>query len=163
MEDSLLPLKLVLLLDRDERHMVARADEAETVYRTALTYQERNPDLNYNLGVVLLESGRRAEGLFYLNNALKYNPEHLPTMFAMASTLTETTDPVERERGKHLLETLAEQRYEFAKVHFALGMLETDLKNFKKAASHYYKTIEVTSILGVHLVGIRQLLSFSRF
>ncbi|TGZ71533.1 hypothetical protein CRM22_002581 [Opisthorchis felineus] len=119
-----------------------KADEAETVYRSALTYQERNPDLNYNLGVVLLESGRRTEGLFYLNNALKYKPEHLPTMFAMASTLTETTDPVERERGKHLLENLAERRYEFAKVHFALGMLETDLKNFKKAASHYYKTIE---------------------
>ncbi|GAA53780.1 transmembrane and TPR repeat-containing protein 3 [Clonorchis sinensis] len=119
-----------------------KADEAETVYRTALTYQERNPDLNYNLGVVLLESGRRAEGLFYLNNALKYKPEHLPTMFAMASTLTETTDPVDRERGKHLLESLAERRYEFAKVHFALGMLETDLKNYKKAASHYYKTIE---------------------
>ncbi|VDQ08877.1 unnamed protein product [Trichobilharzia regenti] len=50
--------------------------EAEKAYRQALIYQPKNADLNYNLGVVLLESQQTAEGLLYLNTALTYNPHH---------------------------------------------------------------------------------------
>ncbi|CAH8627608.1 unnamed protein product [Heterobilharzia americana] len=48
---------------------LGKYNEAEKAYRNALMYQPKNPDLNYNLGVVLLESREKAEGLSYLNTA----------------------------------------------------------------------------------------------
>ncbi|KAF7231860.1 hypothetical protein EG68_10458 [Paragonimus skrjabini miyazakii] len=120
-----------------------KLEEAEDAYRTALVYQQRNPDLYYNLGVVLLETGRSTDGVENLNKALLLKPDHAPSLFALASTLTDSTDATKREEGKRMLEQLASRDYETSKVNFALGMIETDLRNFTKAAMHYEKTLQL--------------------
>ncbi|KAA3676926.1 uncharacterized protein DEA37_0011545 [Paragonimus westermani] len=120
-----------------------KLEEAEDAYRTAIVYQRRNPDLYYNLGVVLLETGRSADGVENLNKALLLKPDHAPSLFALASTLTDSTDAAKREEGRRMLEQLASRDYETSKVNFALGMIETDLRNFKKAAMHYEKTLQL--------------------
>ncbi|KAF5398424.1 Transmembrane and tetratricopeptide repeat containing 3 [Paragonimus heterotremus] len=120
-------------------------EEAEDAYRTALLYQQRNPDLYYNLGVVLLETGRSSDGVENLNKALLLKPDHAPSLFALASTLTDSTDATKREEGKRMLEQLASRDFETSKVNFALGMIETDLRNFTKAAMHYEKTLQLAS------------------
>ncbi|VDO86308.1 unnamed protein product [Schistosoma curassoni] len=77
----------------------SRYKEAEEAYRNALLYQPKSPDLNYNLGVVLLESHKKSEGLSYLNTALTYNPQHEPSLFAVASTLGESANPDDQLRA----------------------------------------------------------------
>ncbi|KAH8865972.1 Protein O-mannosyl-transferase TMTC3 [Schistosoma japonicum] len=98
---------------------LGRYEEAEEAYRNALLYQPKNPDLNYNLGVVLLESHKKSEGLSYLNTALMYNSQHEPSLY----------------------ENLLKQNFDPIKIHFALGMLETDKKNYVKASKHYQDAI----------------------
>ncbi|CAH8870233.1 unnamed protein product [Trichobilharzia szidati] len=115
--------------------------EAEKAYRQALIYQPKNADLNYNLGVVLLESQQTVEGLSYLNTALTYNPHHQPSLFAVASTLSESTNVTDQKQAIDIYENLIKQNFEPIKVHFALGMLETDKKNYTKAAKHYQEVI----------------------
>ncbi|KAA0197649.1 Transmembrane and TPR repeat-containing protein 3 [Fasciolopsis buskii] len=120
-----------------------RLEEAENTFRTALTYQQKNPDLHYNLGVVLLDSGRKLEGLDALQHALILRSDHLPSIFAMATTLTESKDPTERNKGAEMLRSLVSSDYEPVKVHFALAMLETDIKNFASAVEHYRTVLQL--------------------
>ncbi|CAL8071634.1 unnamed protein product [Calicophoron daubneyi] len=120
-----------------------RLNEAESAYRTAIGYQERSPDLHYNLAVVLLEVGRTEEGLQHLNQALSYDPDHLPSRFALASTLTESNDTTRRHLGKLMMQQLVDRNFETIKVHFALGMLETDDKHYEQAVKHYRKVVEL--------------------
>ncbi|CAH8584852.1 unnamed protein product [Schistosoma turkestanicum] len=120
---------------------LGRYEEAEKAYRNALLYQPKNPDLNYNLGVVLLESHKKSEGLSYLNTALTYNPQHEPSLFAVASTLGESVNPDDQLKAISIYEHLLKLNFEPIKLHFALGMLETDKKNYIKASEHYRKVI----------------------
>ncbi|THD21619.1 Transmembrane and TPR repeat-containing protein 3 [Fasciola hepatica] len=119
-----------------------RLEEAENVFRTALTYQQKNPDLHYNLGVVLLDRGRELEGIETLQHALLLRPDHLPSVFAMATTLTESNDSTKRQKGTEMLRSLVSKEYEPVKVHFALAMLETDEKNFASAVEHYRTVLQ---------------------
>ncbi|CAH8638473.1 unnamed protein product [Schistosoma guineensis] len=124
---------------------LGRYKEAEEAYRNALLYQPKSPDLNYNLGVVLLESHKKSEGLSYLNTALTYNPQHEPSLFAVASTLGESANPDDQLRAINIYEHLLKQNFEPIKVHFALGMLQTDKKNYIKASKHYQNVIILDS------------------
>ncbi|KAH8865967.1 Protein O-mannosyl-transferase TMTC3 [Schistosoma japonicum] len=51
------------------------------------------------LGVVLLESHKKSEGLSYLNTALMYNSQHEPSLFAVASTLGESSNPDDQQKA----------------------------------------------------------------
>ncbi|VDP93300.1 unnamed protein product [Echinostoma caproni] len=61
----------------------------------------------------------------------------------MATTLTETEDPVQRQEGMEILRSLVLKEYEPVKVHFALAMLETDNKQFESAVQHYRAVLQL--------------------
>lgn len=57
-----------------------RVKDAEEQYQMALRYEDDNPDIYYNLGVVRLEQGRKQQALVLVNsmsymsvNVIKYN------------------------------------------------------------------------------------------
>ena len=59
---------------------MGKANEAYNVYEQALEFEPDNPDLHYNLGVVLIELGKPTKALEMFNNALMFDPEHLQSL-----------------------------------------------------------------------------------
>ncbi|KAL5968691.1 Protein O-mannosyl-transferase TMTC3 [Taenia solium] len=117
--------------------------EAEDMYRKALRYKYTSAALHYNLGVVLLETNRTEEAYASFNQALRLDPHHEQTLFALASSYSETTDPVLHEKAMTFFEDLAGRNYEPVRVNFALAILYTDAGQFAKAARHYQAVLEV--------------------
>ncbi|KAL5106587.1 Protein O-mannosyl-transferase TMTC3 [Taenia crassiceps] len=117
--------------------------EAEDMYRKALRYKYTSSALHYNLGVVLLETNRTEEAYASFTQALHFDPHHEQTLFALASSYSETTDPELHKKAMAFFEDLAERSYEPIRVNFALAILYTDAGQFAKAARHYRAVLEV--------------------
>ncbi|CAH8627621.1 unnamed protein product [Heterobilharzia americana] len=64
-----------------------------------------------------------------------------PSLFAIASTLGESSNLSDQQQAVEIYESLVKKNFEPVKVHFALGMLETDKRNYVKAAEHYKEVI----------------------
>ncbi|VDM19079.1 unnamed protein product [Hydatigera taeniaeformis] len=99
------------ILVRQQRHAMCngilgfafRFVEAEDMYRKALRYKYTSSALHYNLGVVLLETNRTEEAYASFTQALQFDPHHEQTLFALASSYSETTDPVLHKKAMTLV------------------------------------------------------------
>lgn len=57
-------------------HRAGRLQEAERGYRTVLRMHPRNPDANYNMGVLALQDNQTTTALFYFKTALTAAPDN---------------------------------------------------------------------------------------
>jgi flagellar motor protein MotB len=57
--------------------------EAISCYKKALDYNMYHPELNYQLGIVLLQSDRKPEAVNYLRKAFEFNPDVAPDLDLM--------------------------------------------------------------------------------
>jgi tetratricopeptide (TPR) repeat protein len=73
-------------------HQAGRFSEAVLAYRAVLAQAPRNFDALHLLGVALTQSGKAAEGLPLLKQALKLNPASTPCKLNLANALLETGD-----------------------------------------------------------------------
>ena len=60
------------------------------MYERALQHDTTNPDLHYNLGVVLVEQGRYSAALQHLNTALELDPDHSQALLNSAMLIQVT-------------------------------------------------------------------------
>jgi uncharacterized protein HemY len=60
---------------------------------TAISRMPRDPDLRCKMGELFLRNGRVADGLNWLNSALREQPDHGPTHMALASHFEKTGQP----------------------------------------------------------------------
>ncbi|GIX68929.1 protein O-mannosyl-transferase TMTC3 [Caerostris extrusa] len=67
-----------------------RTQEAQKVYEKALQFDDGNPDIYYNLGVVYLEQRKMDQALYYFEKALKINPEHEQALLNSAILIQES-------------------------------------------------------------------------
>ena len=63
------------------------------MYERALAFDEQNPDLYYNLGVVHIERGVPDQALYYFDKALELDPEHVQALMNSAILMQETGRP----------------------------------------------------------------------
>ena len=69
-----LNLKGIAIQKQSDGKDQKKLQEAEAVLRQALTLKEATPDVHYNLGVVLMQQNRDAEGVAELKEFLKLGP-----------------------------------------------------------------------------------------
>ncbi|KAG0699039.1 Transmembrane and TPR repeat-containing protein [Chionoecetes opilio] len=148
-----------------------RTKEAQEVYERALFYDSTNPDIYYNLGVVLLEQGRAQQALAYLDKALEMDPDHQQALLNSAvliqasnSTLSHplthtpflpfphaSPSPIHLESGNAELRPLAYQRLLRLvqrdplneRIYFNLGMIAMDDRDYRNAEKWFRKAIEL--------------------
>uniref|UniRef100_A0A5K3FJ47 dolichyl-phosphate-mannose--protein mannosyltransferase n=1 Tax=Mesocestoides corti TaxID=53468 RepID=A0A5K3FJ47_MESCO len=123
-----------------------RFAEAEEMYRKALRFKYKSAVLHYNLGVVLLEVNRTEEAYASFREALRFDPDHEQTKFALASSYSESADPIQRNTAKMYFEELAARNFEPVRVHFALAIIYTDIGEYGTAAGHYQEVLKVKSL-----------------
>ena len=63
------------------------------VYERALAFDEQNPDLYYNLGVVHIERGVPDQALYYFDKALELDADHVQALMNSAILMQETGRP----------------------------------------------------------------------
>ncbi|KAM7533331.1 hypothetical protein Aperf_G00000123750 [Anoplocephala perfoliata] len=126
----------------DEADALLRFQEAENMHRTALKYRYTSAALHYNLGVVLLETNRTEEAYKSFHQALHIDSHHEQTLFALASSYSETADAELRKKAVAYFEELTPRNYEPIRVNFALAILYTDFGEFEKAARLYRAVLE---------------------
>ncbi|KAM7533495.1 hypothetical protein Aperf_G00000123793 [Anoplocephala perfoliata] len=125
-----------------------RFQEAENMYRTALKYRYTSAALHYNLGVVLLETNRTEEASHEVLTHVTGSFIELfyQTLFALASSYSETADAELRKKAITYFEELPTRNYEPIRVNFALAILYTDFGEFEKAARRYRAVLEVDPV-----------------
>src|SRR5580693_6441568 len=68
-------------------HKAGQLAAAEKAYRAVIGAELGHAEANHNLGVLMAQSGRAAEGLGYLERALKSNPREALYFFSYAKGL----------------------------------------------------------------------------
>ena len=76
-------------------HRTGQLVAAERVYRTVIRADPSHAEANHNLGVLMAQSGRVAEGLAHLERALKSNPREALYHFSYAKGLLAAGNTVE--------------------------------------------------------------------
>ncbi len=114
---------------------LGRPAEALRVYQSALRFAPEDPDLLYNLGVLLLGEGRAEEALRAWDRALEGDPSHRQALLGAAVLVQERgmTGGGRRRQAVERLRRLAEEQEGDGggagvdeKVYFHLGMLTAD-------------------------------------
>jgi len=117
--------------------------EAQEVYETALSFDHDNPDLFYNLAVVLLNQGNHDKAMVYLNKALECDPDHYQALLNSAILIQETGSIELRHIAFERLLKIVDQGKTNERVFFNLGMLSMDNKDTDNAEEWFRKAIDM--------------------
>jgi len=131
------------------------------VYERALFYDNTNPDIYYNLGVVLIEQGRHGQALAYLNKALEFDPDHSQALLNSAMLIQESGSSQLRQLAVDRLNKIVEKGQVNERVYFNLGMLSMDGGNLETSEYWFRKAIELKNDFRSALFNIALLLSDS--
>ncbi|MDQ7007621.1 MAG: tetratricopeptide repeat protein [Acidobacteriota bacterium] len=106
---------------------------AEELLRKSVKYDKSNPRPFFNLGVLLYNSGKRAEGVGFLEQAYRIAPQDPKVLKGLADLYQR-----QGQLGKSLefLERLAEQRAGDAVLAARMGVLYLETGQYEKAAHH---------------------------
>lgn len=116
------------------------AKQAIKHYRRALTLSPNNPVLHNNYGNALAKSGEIEKAIRQYQKASALDPQFAAS-FANVTRFKKFTaeDSAEINRLEELLFTPGLSRDHIANLHFALGKVYDDTKDFEKAFAHYRK------------------------
>jgi len=131
-DDAALHYNLALTLQQ-----LGNRESAIKHYHRASHLQPNFPQAYNNLGVILQECGLPDEAAKQFRTALKYDPKRAETYFNLSRTTRyhQENDDVVRILG--LLKQPQLHPDERAKLHFALGKIYDDLKQYDNAFAHY--------------------------
>ena len=139
-----------------------RASEAYDIYQEALRFEPDNPDLHYNLGVVLIELGDPTRALEMFNNALKVDSEHLQSLMNSAILMQESGKAELRPLAYERLYKVMDRQPENDRIYFNLGMLSMDDRQIEKAEIWFKKSIELRPDFRSALFNLALLLNENR-
>ncbi|XP_076321967.1 protein O-mannosyl-transferase TMTC3-like [Tachypleus tridentatus] len=113
------------------------------MYVQALRFDSNNPNLYYNLGVVLMDQRRRNEALILFNRTLELEPEHKEALFNMAMLLQGWGKQTTNEEVNRRLHVATEGVRHTKELYFALGTLALENGNSLSAERWFRKAVEV--------------------
>jgi tetratricopeptide (TPR) repeat protein len=122
---------------------MGKPTEALYIYQEALKFEPDNPDLHYNLGVVLIELGQPVQALVMFNNALKVDPDHVQSLMNSAILMQESGKPASRPEAYQRLYRVMESQPDNDRIYFNLGMLAMDESHTTKAETWFSKAIQL--------------------
>ena len=128
-----------------------------------LGFENDNPDLLYNMGVLALSQGQHVEAMSYLNKALEQDPDHYQALLNSAILIQESgsshLNPIAQERLMRIVKKGGPKVNE--RVFFNLGMLSMDQNDLPAAEQWFRKAIEVKPDFRSGLFNLALLLSES--
>lgn len=113
---------------------------AETLYRSILA---RNPACwlaRNNLGILLVESGRREEGLAQYREAVREKPDYVEAHFNLGTAAMEDGRP--GEAAEHFIHALGNARKDAA-AHNSLGVALQQLGRRGEALGHFERALQL--------------------
>lgn len=122
---------------------MSRLPDALEQYKIALKYEPDNADVHYNLGVVNLEMGNAAAAKLNFEEALRHDPDHMQSLYNSAIMLQEGGNPNDWPEAYKRLGRLKTTNPADSKVHFTLGMLDMDRRDYSSAEVHFKRCIEL--------------------
>lgn len=120
-----------------------RTSQAQQVYEKALLYDNENPDIYYNLGVVFLEQGKASQANVYFNKALELKDDHEQALLNSAILLQELGGAQNRQNSRQRLYKLLDLNENNERVYFNLGMLAMDDGNTEEAENYFKRAIHL--------------------
>ena len=130
-------LSVLFILSWNQSRMYANA---ETLYRTTITRNDKCWMAHTHLGLLLMETGRHEEAMAHLLKALELHPEQADAHNNLGLLLMDEGRP--DEAMAHLLKAL-ELRPNHADAHNNLGVVLTKLGRPDEAMAHLLKALEV--------------------
>ncbi|MFH0944686.1 MAG: tetratricopeptide repeat protein [Planctomycetota bacterium] len=109
-----------------------------------------NPRAYHQLGSHLLEEGKPAAAVPYLEKSLELRPKHRPTHWNLAQALRELGD----FEGAILHVKIAQRKRPKARSHCMLGHLYSETNRFGMAADHYRRALAIKPKLTEALEGL---------
>jgi tetratricopeptide (TPR) repeat protein len=122
----------------------ATSAAAEASLRDALARDPENFDANRQLGKLLVDSGKAAEGVPYLERASRLNPGDDDNSYELALAYADAGNPDRaRTQARNLLLRRQEAQKDKADLHHLLGRIEERLGNPLEAVREYQRAAEL--------------------
>ncbi|GIY08265.1 transmembrane and TPR repeat-containing protein 3 [Caerostris extrusa] len=109
------------------------------MYQRALEFDDSNPDLYFNLGIVLMDQGRHMEALELFNKALYIEPDHEKSLEFSAVLIHESGMSRHQNLARDRLERIVDRGKETDRVYVRLGLMALDSKDFVNAERCFKK------------------------
>jgi tetratricopeptide (TPR) repeat protein len=113
-------------------------DEAIEHYSAALKLDSKLAQAHNNLGVVLIQQGRLAEGAAQLQEAVRLNPSDAESQYNLALALNQQENWKE---AAAIFARLAPTRPNDPKLHCEFGLALAQLGQTREAMSHYARAL----------------------
>ncbi|XP_076315697.1 protein O-mannosyl-transferase TMTC3-like [Tachypleus tridentatus] len=114
------------------------------MYSRALEFDQLNPDLYHNLGVILIDQGRNYDALSFFNKALEIDPNHEPALMNSVILIQESNmTPGDQRIANERLQKMVNDGKENEFVFFNLGKVALDRKDLGLAEKWFRKALEV--------------------
>lgn len=114
--------------------------DAETLYRDTISKNPHAWLAHYNLGVLLVNSGRSDEVMTHFSEALRLKPDDADTHYNFGVAL-EKQGRLE-EAMAHFSEAVR-LRPDYADAHYSMAVILARQSKFEEAISHYSKALQV--------------------
>ncbi len=122
----------------------ATSAAAESSLRDALARDPQNFDANRQLGKLLVDNGKAAEGLPYLERASRLNPGDDDNSYELALAYADAGNPDRaRTQARNLVLRRQEAQNDRADLHHLLGRVEEKLGNPLEAVREYQRAAEL--------------------
>ena len=116
----------------------------ESSLRDTLAHDPENLDANRQLGKLLVDSGKAAEGVPYLERASQLNPSDDDNSYELAVAYADAGNPDRaRTQARSLLLRRQEAQKDRADLHHLLGGVEEKLGNPLEAVREYQRAAEL--------------------
>ena len=119
-----------------------RLQEAKEMFEKALLHDSNNPDIHYNLAVVLLKTNDFTGSLISFNRALEIEPQHTQSLMNSAILIQDMNRRDLFPEAKRRLLQLVYQRHELHRVYFNLGLIAMEEEDVTSAEKWFRHAIE---------------------
>ncbi|MBX2861306.1 MAG: tetratricopeptide repeat protein [Vampirovibrio sp.] len=117
-----------------------QTDEAITLYNEALSHEQENPDIYYNLGKALAESGNTHDALQNFQNVINLNPQDAATFYEIGILHDNKGNTVE---AIQYYQTSLELDPKHVKAYFSLGTLYGIEGKYNDAVTYLSEAIKL--------------------
>ncbi len=115
-------------------------DQAEHLYREALNYDDKNPDIFFNYGKILVDTNKLAEAKEYFGKAIDVNPNDSESLYEMGRIYDKSND---LDQALDFYQRCLAANSQFGQAAFGVGTIYGVMGELEKSVEYLKKTINL--------------------
>ncbi len=115
-------------------------EQAEQLYREALNYDDKNPDIFFNYGKILVDTNKLAEAKDYFGKAIEVNPNDSESLYEMGRIFDKSND---LDQALDFYQRCLAANSSFGQAAFGVGTIYGVMGELEKSVEYLKKTINL--------------------